>query len=121
MQALDLDVEDKNAIPDAAKAARLLTDNAAVSQEMDISGLAIVDADNEYLEIVSQKVDDWLTAKTIHVQNTDPSDCLPKQAMALHSEMCGCVQCSGVEVMLHSACLGECDPWDAMQQPGADC
>ena len=63
MQALDLDVEDKNAIPDAAKAARLLTDNAAVSQEMDISGLTIVDAENEYLEIVSQKVNDWLTAR----------------------------------------------------------
>ena len=56
MQALDLDVEDKNAIPDAAKAARLLTDIAAVSQEMDLSGLALVEADTEYLETVSQKV-----------------------------------------------------------------
>ena len=56
MQALDLDAEDKNAIPDAAKAARLLTDIAAVSQEMDLSGLALVEADVEYLETVSQKV-----------------------------------------------------------------
>ena len=59
MQALDLDVEDKNAIPDAAKAARLLTDIAAVSQEMDLSGLALVEADAEYLGTVSQKVFPW--------------------------------------------------------------
>ncbi len=56
LQALDLDAEDKNAIPDAAKAARLLTDIAAVSQEIDLSSLAIVEADMEYLETVSQKV-----------------------------------------------------------------
>lgn len=55
LQALNLDVEDRNAIPDAAKAARLLTDVAAVSQEMDFSGLSVVKADTEYLEAVSQK------------------------------------------------------------------
>ena len=86
MQALDLDVEDKNAIPDAA-----------------------MDADDEFLEIVSQKVNDRLTSKTIHVQNTGPQDCLPEEVMALWTEVCGCVQCSGVEVMLPKACLGECD------------
>ena len=56
MQALDLDAEDKNAISDTAKAARLLTDIAAVSQEIDLSGLALVEADTEYLGAVSQKV-----------------------------------------------------------------
>ncbi|CAK0784167.1 hypothetical protein CVIRNUC_007370 [Coccomyxa viridis] len=56
LRALDLDAEDKNAVPDAAKAARLLTDVAAVSQEMDLSGLALVDADSAYLDAASQKV-----------------------------------------------------------------
>ena len=56
LQALDLDAEDKNAVPDAAKAARLLTDVAAVSQEMDLSGLSLVDADSAYLDAASQKV-----------------------------------------------------------------
>ena len=56
MQVLDLDAEYRNAIPDAAKAARLLTDIAAVSQEMDLSGLDLVEADTEYLESASQKV-----------------------------------------------------------------
>ena len=56
MQALDLDADDKNAIPDAAKAARLLTDIAAVSEEMDLSGLSVVEADSGLLASASQKV-----------------------------------------------------------------
>jgi hypothetical protein len=51
-----LDADDKNAIPDAAKAARLLTDIAAVSQEMDLSGLSVVEADSGLLASASQKV-----------------------------------------------------------------
>ena len=51
-----MDADDKNAIPDAAKAARLLTDIAAVSQEMDLSGLSVVEADSGLLASASQKV-----------------------------------------------------------------
>ena len=68
MQALDLGMEDKNTISDAAKAARLLTDIAAVSQEIDLSGLALVEADTEYLEAVSQKVVPLPLLSMIHYQ-----------------------------------------------------
>ncbi len=51
-----MDADDKNAVPDTAKAARLLTDIAAVSQEMDLSGISVVQADTEFLASTSQKV-----------------------------------------------------------------
>ena len=54
LQALDLDAEDKNAIPDAAKAARLLTDIAAVSQEIDLSSLAMCNCNRSEVIVGTQ-------------------------------------------------------------------
>ncbi|EIE21637.1 hypothetical protein COCSUDRAFT_30131 [Coccomyxa subellipsoidea C-169] len=48
--------QEKAGSQDPAKAAKLLNDIAAVGQEIDLSGITVVEADEDYLQIASQQV-----------------------------------------------------------------
>lgn len=55
MQAQLAAQQEKAGSQDPAKAAKLLNDIAAVGQEIDLSGITVVEADEDYLQNASQQ------------------------------------------------------------------